>query len=141
VTREHGELRPAYRTLNEPTRLLGVSLAGWSVLLGAGGAGYGWLIVSPLAWRVNFSLAVVVLGAPAALMLLREQSTISPGRLLCAVVRRRARPPVIVENSAERAVRRGGVRLDAPAPEPFGELVDVDELAWDEDRASEGQEG
>jgi hypothetical protein len=127
--------------LNDPTRLLGVSLAGWGVLLGAGGAGYAWLAVSPLPWRVNFSLAVIVLGAPAALMLLRDQSTISPGRLLSAVVRWRARPPVILEDSAERAVRHGGVRLDTPAPEPVDELVDVDELAWDNDEPSEGVQG
>ena len=87
-----GELRRAYRTLNEPARLLGISVAGWLAVLAAGALGYAWLLVSPLGWRANVSLAVIVLGAPVALLLLREQATISPGRLLVAVVRWRARP-------------------------------------------------
>jgi hypothetical protein len=127
---ERPELRPAYRTLNDPTRLLGLSVSGWAVVLGAGGAGYGWLLVSPLPWRVNFSLAVIGLGAPAVLMLLREQSTISPTRVLAAVVRWRARPALVVGPSAERPVTRGGVRLDAPPSEIGEQLVDVDELPW-----------
>ena len=84
------------------------------MLLAAGGAGYAWLMVSPLPWRVNFSLAVIVLGAPAALMLLREQSTISPGRLLCGGRALARAPAGDRRRSAERAVRRGGVRLDTP---------------------------
>jgi len=123
------ELRPAYRTLNDPTRLLGLSVSGWAVLLVAGGAGYGWLLVSPLPWRVNFSLAVIGLGAPAALVLLREQSTISPARLLAAVARWRARPALLVAPNTERPVTRGGVRLDSPPAEPEAR-VDVDELPW-----------
>jgi len=130
MTSEEPELRPAYQTLNEPTRLLGLSIGGWAVLLIAGGAGYGWLLVSPLPWRMNFTLAVLVLGAPAALVLLREQSTISPARLLAAVVRWRARPALLIAPTAGRPVTRGGVRLDTPpgkVGEPAGE---VDELPW-----------
>ena len=123
------ELRPAYRTLNDPTRLLGLSVSGWAVLLVAGGAGYGWLLVSPLPWRVSFSLAVIGLGAPAALVLLREQSTISPARLLAAVVRWRARPALVVAPSSERPVTRGGVRLDSPPAAPEAR-VDVNDLPW-----------
>jgi hypothetical protein len=130
VTAQEPELRPAYRTLNEPTRLLGLSLGGWAVLLGAGGAGYGWLLVSPLPWRVNFSLAVIGLGVPAALVLLREQSTIGPARLLAAVVRWRARPALLTVPTTELPLRRGAVRLDRPAPDAGEELVDVDELPW-----------
>jgi hypothetical protein len=133
VSEEHGELRAAYRTLNEPTRLLGLSIGGWAVLLLVGGAGYGWLLVSPLPWRVNFSLAVIVLGAPAALVLLREQSTVSPGRLLWAVLRWRLRASTIVAASDERPVRRGGVRLHQPAPGPTAELVGVEGVPWDLD--------
>jgi hypothetical protein len=127
---ERPELRPAYRTLNEPTRLLGLSGSGWAVLLAAGGVGYGWLLVSPLAWRVNFSLAVIGLGAPAALALLREQSAISPVRLLAAVVRWRARPALLLAPSPEQPIRRGGVRLDNPPSELEEQPVDVDELPW-----------
>src|SRR4051794_25088893 len=111
---ERPELRPAYRTLNDPTRLLGVSIGGWVTLLLAGGAGYGWLLISPLPWRVNCSIAVIGLGAPAALLLLREQSTISPARLLGAVVRWRARAALLVAPSPQRPVTRGGMRLDTP---------------------------
>jgi hypothetical protein len=130
VSEERLELRPAYRTLNEPTRLLGLSIGGWAVLLGAGGGGYGWLMVSPLPWRLNFSLAVIVLGAPAALLLLREQTTITPARLLMAVVHWRARPALLIAPDAERPVRRGAVRLDRAAVERDDDLEAPDELPW-----------
>jgi hypothetical protein len=115
---DEGELRWAYRTLDDPVRWLGVSLVGWITLLAAGGAGYGWLLLSPLGWRASVSVAVIALGSPALLLVLRESSTVGPGRLLCAVVRWRLRSPVIVAPSAELALRCGGVHLDTPAPEP-----------------------
>ncbi|RKQ92969.1 hypothetical protein C8N24_2826 [Solirubrobacter pauli] len=117
MTGPDDELRPAYRTLNDPARLLGISVVGWIALLAAGGCGYGWLLVSPLGWRANVSLAVILLGTPAALLLLREESTVSPGRLLLAVLRWRLRPPVIVAPSDDKPVRRGAVCLREPAPE------------------------
>ena len=58
------ELRPAYRTLNDPSRLLGLSLGGWTTVLVAGTLAYGWLMLSPLGWRANLSVVVVGLGAP-----------------------------------------------------------------------------
>jgi len=127
---ERPELRPAYRTLNDPTRLLGVSVSGWAVLLGAGAAGYGRLLVSPLPWRVNVSLAAIGLGAPAALMLLHEQSTISPARLLAAVVRWRARPALVLAPTSERPVTHGGARLDRPPSALDEQLAEPDELPW-----------
>jgi hypothetical protein len=130
VTGPEPELRPAYRTLNEPTRLLGLSLGGWVVLLGAGGIGYGWLLVSPLPWRANFSLAAIGLGVPAALVLLREQSTISPARLLAAVVRWRTRPALLTAPTTERPLRNGAVRLDRPGLDPREQVVDAAELPW-----------
>lgn len=135
-----GELRPAYRTLNEPTRLLGLSIGGWAVLLAAGGAGYAWLMVSPLSWRLNFTLAVLVLGAPAAVLVLHEQSTITPARLLAAVVRWRARPATLVAPTAERTARRGGLRLDTQPPPSaaVAPAVDVDELPWLEHNPTAG---
>ena len=73
----------------------------------------------------------IVLGAPAALLLLREQSTISPGP---AARRGRAlaRPPRAAGRAdAERPVRRGAVRLDAPRrAEPTAPPIDADELPW-----------
>jgi hypothetical protein len=125
------ELRPAYRTLNEPTRLLGLSLSGWAVMLIAGGAGYGWLMVSPLPWRANVSLGAIVFGLPAALMALREQSTITPARLLGAVMRWRARPAVLITPDHARPLRRGAVRLDeSPPPADPGPPAGPGELPW-----------
>jgi hypothetical protein len=116
VADEHGELLPAYRTLDDPVRFLGVSLSGWVAIALAGGLGYGWLLLSPLGWRASVSVAVVGLGGPACLLILREQTTIGPGRLLIAVLRWRLRAPVIIAPSEQRPVRRGAVRLDHPAP-------------------------
>jgi hypothetical protein len=141
---EGPELRPAYRTLNEPTRLLGLSLGGWAVVLVAGGAGYGWLLVSPLPWRANMSLAAIVLGLPAALMVLREQSTITPARLLRAVVRWRVRPAALIALDRELPVRRGAVRLDdvPPSGAEFEPRADRGELPWLAEHTDEtGAEG
>jgi hypothetical protein len=110
-----GELRRAYRTLDEPMRLLGISLSGWAGLIAAGGLGYAWLLLSPLGWRASVSVAVVVLGGPACLLALREQSTVGPGRLLFGVLRWRIRAPLMVGPTDSRPVKRGGVRLDDPA--------------------------
>ena len=127
---DQGELRPAYRTLNDPTRMLGLPLAAWGALLVTGGLAYAWLNVSPLPWRLNFSLVVIVLGAPAGLLLLREQGTIGPGRLLAAVIAWRTRPTHVLSPSEERRVTRGGVRLDQP-PGDDADFVDAaPELPW-----------
>ena len=115
-------------TLDEPTRLLVISVAGWSVLLAAGAAGYGWPTVSPLPWRADLSLVVITLGAPAALAVLREQSTISPGRLLAVVVAWRAHPAVIVAPDEQGPVVRGGVWLNSPATELSSEGPDAVDL-------------
>ena len=115
---EPSELRRAYRTLNEPTRLLGLSIGAWLAVVSAAGAGYAWLMVSPLGWRVNISLVVIALGAPLALLVLREQTTISPGRLLLAILAWRLRPTAITGVQDLGEVRRGAVRLDTPAPSP-----------------------
>jgi hypothetical protein len=126
------ELRPAYRTLNEPSRLLGLSGGGWLTVVVAGALAYGWLELSPLTWRANLSVVVVGLGAPSALLLLREASTVTPGRLLLAVLRWRTRSSMIVAHSDGRAVRRGAVRLDVAA-EPWA-TVDTDSETWWPDR-------
>ena len=81
--------------------------------------------MSPLPWRANVTLAVIVLGAPAALLVLREESTIGPARLLGGALRWRARPARLVAPTDERPVRRGAVRLDRPPAAPVV-LVDVD---------------
>jgi hypothetical protein len=119
------ELRPAYRTLNEPSRLLGLSLGGWLAVLVAGGLGYGWLILSPLGWRANISVAVIAFGAPTALLLLRESSTVGPGQLLVAVLRWRMHSATIVDEPTGH----GGVRLDRPAP-PCAEEATEPVLPW-----------
>ena len=111
-----GELRPAYRTLDEPVRFLGIALAGWAGLLAAAGVGYGWLLLSPLGTRASISVAVIVLGAPACLLVLREQTTVGPARLLTGVLRWRAHAQLHHAPPQPGGVRRGGVRL-ASEPE------------------------
>lgn len=120
------ELRPAYRTLSEPTLLLGVALSGWLAILAAAALGYGWLALSPLPWRLNASLVVIGLGAPLALLLLREASAISPARLLGAAVRWRTRPSRI---SGTQPAVDGAIRLTA-SPAPVPETSVGDELPW-----------
>jgi len=133
VSEIDGELRPAYRTLDDPTRLLGVSLGGWAALLVAGAAGYAFLGLSPLPWRLNVSIAVIALGAPVLLLILREPGTIGPVRLLAAVVAWRARPARVVSCTSDWPVRRGALRLDRLAG---GELPLAHsqraEQVWDE---------
>jgi hypothetical protein len=129
---EHDELRPAYRTLNDPNRLLGLSLGGWVTVAMVGALAYGWLTLSPLGWRANLSVVVIGFGTPATLMLLRESSTVSPGRLVLAVVRWRVRSVDVVGNDDERPVRSRAIRLDTPGLEleqAAAELIWPDELA------------
>ena len=136
-----GELRPAYRTLNDPTCLLGLAIGAWGALLVAGALGYAWLQISPLPWRLNFSLVVIVLGAPAGLLILREQGTIGPGRLLCAVIGWRGRASLATAPTAEHPLRCGGVRLDSPAIE-VNELDELEpELARTATRAGADLDG
>lgn len=123
---QRGELRQAYRTLNDPTRLLGVSLAGWVALLLAGGIAYAFLGISPLPWRLNFSVVVIGLGGPVLLIVLREPGTIGPGRLLAAVFAWRLRPVRVVCPDELTPVRRGGLRLDVNAQAGDDESADPD---------------
>ena len=120
------ELRPAYRTLNEPNRLFGLSLSTILAAAATGGVGYAWLLVSPLPWRANVSIAVIGLGAPLVLLVVRESAALSPARLLLAVIRWRARASTVEAVSAHSSVH-GAVRLDQPSlatrpPSPETEL-------------------
>lgn len=124
-----GELRPSYRTLNEPTRLIGLSLQAWAALIVASGAGYAFLGISPLPWRLNFSVVVIVLGAPVMLLVLREPGTIGPGRLLAGVFGWRLRTARVLSPTPERPARRGAVRLDATL-EAIDSEESVSELPW-----------
>ena len=112
ASRDVGELRSSYRTLNEPTKLIGLSLGAWAAVIAAGAVAYAFLAVSPLPWRVNFSVIVIGLGAPVGLVVLREPGTIGPGRLLMAVFAWRLRPAILVPQHADARVKCGAVRLD-----------------------------
>lgn len=112
---EAGEQRPSYRTLNEPTRLIGLSLGSWAAVIVTGALGYAFVSVSPLPWRLNVSTVAILLGAPLAVLVLREPGTIGPGRLVLAALAWRARPPRVVPPAPDELVRAGGVRLDAEA--------------------------
>ena len=133
--RDHNsaELVPCYRTIDQPSQLLGLSTGAWATALVCFAVGYGWVTVSPLPFRANFSLAVIFLGAPLILMMLREQTALSPGRVLAAVLRWRT-TPTLLGPPAVGAKIAGGVRLaEPPAAQP---ATDEDELDWleEEDR-------
>ena len=70
-------MTPNYRTLDEPTKLLGLSIGQWGAVALAAGFAYLLLLVSPLPWRVNVSLIVIFGGGPMVLLLLREQGALS----------------------------------------------------------------
>jgi hypothetical protein len=123
------EITPAYRTLDEPTKLLGLSVGQWGALAVAGGIAYAVLLASPLPWRVNVSLVAILGGGPLVLLLLRENGALSPGRLFAAVLRWRMRPALLLEVSASALLEDGAVVLDEPldgaGPDESGE-----ELPW-----------
>jgi hypothetical protein len=127
---ERSELRPAYRTLNEPTRLLGLPVSGWVALVLGGALAYAWLRVSPLPWRANFSTIVITVGVPVGVLALREPGTIGPGKLLAAVLAWRMRATLAVCPDEQHPVRRGAIRLDTSAESLESFAPDVDDLPW-----------
>lgn len=132
------ELVPCYRTIDQPSQLLGLSTGSWVVALACFALGYAWVTVSPLPFRANFSLAVIFLGAPLILVVLREQTALSPGRVLAAVLRWRTTPTLLGPPPLGGKIT-GGVRLDAPAA-PAVAVEDAD-LDWlEDDRHGAGDE-
>jgi len=129
------ELVPCYRTIDQPSQLLGLSTGAWGTALLCFALGYGWVTVSPLPFRANFSLAVIFLGAPLILMVLREQTALSPGRVLAAVVRWRTRPTLLGPPAIDTKIG-GGVRLAEPVVAAVAEDADLDWLE-DQDRDHE----
>ena len=132
------ELVPCYRTIDQPSQLLGLSTGTWATALLCFGVGYGWVTVSPLPFRANFSLAVILLGAPLILVMLREQTALSPGRVLAAVLRWRTRPTLLGPPALGAKVS-GGVRLDAPPIAAAG--VEGADLDWLDDEAHDDHRG
>jgi hypothetical protein len=123
------EVTPAYRTLDEPTKLLGLSVAQWGALALAGAIAYGWLLVSPLPWRMNASLVVIGAGGPLIIALLREQGALTAPQLFRAVWRWRVRPALLLAADPATAAGRGGVVLDEAGGAPDGEQI-AEELPW-----------
>ena len=123
------EVTPNYRTLDEPTKLLGLSVGQWGALALAAGFAYLLLLVSPLPWRVNVSLIVVFGGGPLVLLLLREQGALSAPRLVSAVFRWRSKPALLLAVDPEQPPRGGVVLLDE-APPGIGRDVLAEELPW-----------
>ena len=129
------ELVPCYRTIDQPSQLLGLSTGAWATALVCFAAGYAWVTVSPLPFRANFSLAVIFLGAPLILVMLREQTALSPARVLAAVLRWRTTPTLLGPPELGAKIS-GGVRLAEPAAaEP---AADGAELDWLEDAERDG---
>ena len=123
------EVTPNYRTLDEPTKLLGLSIGQWAAVALAAGLAYLLLLASPLPWRLNVSLIVVFGGAPMVLLLLREQGALSAWQLVSTVFRWRAKPALLLAVDPERPPRGGVVVLDQ-APGDVGADEPVEELPW-----------
>ena len=128
------ELVPCYRTIDQPSQLLGLSTGAWGTALVCFAVGYAWVALSPLPFRANLSLAVIFLGAPLILVMLREQTALSPGRVLAAVLRWRRRPTLLGPPAIDARIA-GGVRLAEPAAAAPG--AGEADLDWLEDRAGE----
>lgn len=136
--RNADELVPCYRTIDQPSQLLGLSTGAWATALACFAVGYGWVTISPLPVRANLSLAVIVLGAPLILVMLREQTALSPGRVLAAVLRWRSRPTLLGPPAIDAKIA-GGVRLAEPATAAAAdEAADLD---WLEDEGDGGGDG
>ena len=123
------EVTPNYRTLDEPTKLLGLSLGEWGAVALAGGFAYLLLLISPLPWRVNVSAIVVLGGTPLVLLLLREPGALSASQLIVAVLRWRLRPALLLGVDADEPPRRGVVVLDEAPAEVGRDEFDGD-LLW-----------
>ena len=123
------EVTRNYRTLDEPTKLLGLSLGEWGAVALAGGFAYLLLLISPLAWRVNVSAIVVLGGAPLVLLLLREQGALSASQLIAAVLRWRLRAALMLGVDPDEPPTRGVVVLDEAPAEDGRDEVDGD-LLW-----------
>ncbi len=114
------EVTPNYRTLDEPTKLLGLSIGQWGAVALAAGFAYLLLLVSPLPWRVNVSLIVIFGGAPMVLLLLREQGALSASQLVSAVWRWRAKAGAAAGRRCRAAAarRRRGARRGTGGDRP-----------------------
>jgi hypothetical protein len=123
------EVTPNYRTLDEPTKLLGLSIGQWGAVALAAGFAYLLLLISPLPWRMNVSLIVIFGGAPMVLLLLREQGALSASQLVSAVCRWRAKAALLLAVDAEEPPSGGVVVLDE-APSDIGVDEPVEDLPW-----------
>jgi hypothetical protein len=123
------EVTPNYRTLDEPSKQLGLSLSQWgAVALGAALA-YLLILASPLPWRVNVSLIVIFGGGPMVLLLLREQGALSAAQLVSAVLGWRWRPALLLAVEPGEPPEGGVVVLDE-APAGIGRDELAAELPW-----------
>ena len=123
------EVTPNYRTLDEPTKLLGLSVGHWGAVALAAGFAYLLLLVSPLPWRMNVSLIVIFGGGPMVLLLLREQGALSATALIGSVLRWRSRPALLLGVDSDEPPQDGVVVLDE-APAGIGRDQLTAELPW-----------
>lgn len=148
---DNNETRITHKHLGEAATLVGFSLAGWLILIPCFALAYGWIAWSPLGSRVSISVALIGLAVPATVLLIREQTALSPGALLAAVIRSRAlragmllptqispladTTPTRDQRREARAAGRalptgtGAVALTEPLPPPEG--IDLD--TWFDD--------
>ena len=109
------EVTPAYRTLDEPTKLIGLSMSQWGAVALAGALPTGG------CWSRRFlaleRLVIVIFGgAPMVLPCSASRARFRPRKLFRAVCRWRVKPALLLAVEAELPPTGGVVVLDeAPA--------------------------
>lgn len=111
-------VHPAYRHLDRPVRLAGLSLGQWSQLVAAGVTAWALSRVLPFGTTYDLSIAVTIAGIPVAATFAAGTGRTSPLQTLTAVIRWRRHAHVYAPGVPDDGLT--GYVLAGPAPEPDG---------------------
>jgi hypothetical protein len=105
------------RSPDEPPKLIGFSIRQWAALIAGALALLGLVHIAALPGRAAITLAVFVLGLPAALMYVSESGGLRIGGLLRDALAWRLAPKLLGAEVCAQATR-GGRRIRRPAGRP-----------------------